>query len=406
MDFKETPALTAPPEHVPPELIYDVDIFDLPEAGIGVHEAWKKLQTEAPRVFWTPRNGGVWMAVRAKEILEIQNDADSYSMRGSLVPNNPRPYPAPPMDFDPPEHAGWRILISPAFSPKVVADVETMVRKTTIELIEGFKPRGECEFVTEFTKVLPIVVFLTMMNLPLEDREILLGPADIIAKSPFPTKIHEARVALKNYVEKMAEERTANPQDDLFTRLLNAKVRGETIDRRNAVGMLTLLLSGGLDTVKNLLGFCAKFLASHPDHVKQLVQNPDLIPHAAEELMRRHGISNTARLVTRDVMLAGVQLKKGDQIQQFSSLVGLDDDTVPDPMTVDFSRPAPIPHATFGNGPHRCPGSILAKRELLVFLQEWLARIPEFRIKPGTMPQQGTGMVNNVSELWLSWDAG
>src|SRR5262249_6256736 len=96
--------------------------------------------------------------------------------------------------------------------------------------------------------------------------------------------------------------------------------------------------------------------------------------------------------------------KEGDQIQGVSCLVGLDDETVPNPMTVDFNRPAPIPHATFGNGPHRCPGAILAKREVMVWLQEWLPRIPEFGIKPGTVPQQNAGMVNNVSQLWLSWD--
>jgi cytochrome P450 len=84
--------------------------------------------------------------------------------------------------------------------------------------------------------------------------------------------------------------------------------------------------------------------------------------------------------------------------------VGLDDETVADPMTVDFNRPAPIPHAAFGNGPHRCPGSILARREVKVWLEEWLPRIPEFWIKPGTVPQNAAGMVNNMSELWLAWN--
>jgi len=404
MQYREYPPLSEPPAHVPSELIRDVDIFNLPGAKDGVHAAWKRLQTEMPPVFWTPRNGGYWMAVRAKEILEIQNDAVTYSMRASLVPRNPRPYPAPPMDFDPPEHTPWRILISPAFSPKVVAEVEDMARQTAVALIESFVPRGEVEFVSEFTKVLPIVVFLTMMHLPPEDREQLLPFADAIVKSPHPTKIHEARLGLKAYIERAVADRRANPRDDLITKILNSKVAGQPVDEAHAVGMLTLLLSGGLDTVKNLLGFCALFLATHPEHVRQLVNKPELIPHAAEELLRRHGVSNTARLVTKDAVLAGVELKEGDQIQQFSGLVGLDSETVSDPMTVDFSRPAPIPHATFGNGPHRCPGSILAKRELLLWLEEWLKRIPEFRVKPGTVPQQDAGMVNNVSELWLSWD--
>jgi cytochrome P450 len=138
--------------------------------------------------------------------------------------------------------------------------------------------------------------------------------------------------------------------------------------------------------------------------VKQLVDNPALIPQAVEELFRRHGVSNTARVIRKELEFCGVTLKEGEQIQGVSALVGLDEATVPNPMDVDFNRPAPIPHATFGNGPHRCPGSILAKREIVVWLEEWLPRIPEFRIKKGTTPRQQSAMVNTVSELWLEWD--
>ncbi|SCW90371.1 Cytochrome P450 [Sphingobium faniae] len=401
---REIPALTPPPPHVSPELVYDVDIFNLPHAKEGVHAAWKRIQKEAPRIFWTPRNGGYWMVTQARDVLAVQNDAVGFSMRASLVPNNPRPYPAPPMDMDPPEHGKWRILISPAFSPKAIQAAEDMVRKFAIDLIEGFAPRGECEFVSEFTSVLPIIVFLTMMELPLEDREMLLPYASAIVRSPEPTKIHEARLGLKAYIEKAVADREANPRDDLITKIINAKVDGEQIPHDMAVGMLALLLSGGLDTVKNLMGFICISLAQQPELQRRLRDEPSIIPHAIEELCRRHGVSNTARLVTRDMEFAGVRLKEGDQIQQFSALVGLDDETVPDPMKIDFDRPAPIPHATFGNGPHRCPGSILAKKELLVWLQEWFTRIPEFRIKAGTTPQQDASMVNVVSQVWLSWD--
>lgn len=401
--YRTYPELTDPPPHVPPELVYDVDIFNLPGAKDSPHAAWKKIQQDKPRIFWTPRHGGYWMVTRGEDILAVQNDAVGFSMRAALVPNNPRPFPAPPMEKDPPEHAKWRILISPAFSPKVVQAAEEMVRKFAVDLIEGFKGKGECEFVSEFTSVLPIVVFLTMMDLPLEDRERLLPPANEIARSPDPTKIHHARMALKAYIEDAVSEREKNPRDDLITKILNSKVDGEQIPHEVAVGMLTLLLSGGLDTVKNLMGFCCLALAKEPELQRRLREDPSIIPNAAEELIRRHGVSMTARLVTRDMDFLGVQLKEGDQIQQFSYLYGLDDTTVPNPMKIDFDRPAPIPHATFGNGPHRCPGSILAKKEMLVWLEEWFKRMPEFCVKPGTVPQQDSSMVLVLSELWLSW---
>lgn len=392
------------PPHVPMDLIRDVDLFNLPGNREDVHLAWKRIQDEYPRIFWTPRNGGLWMCTRAEDILELQKDYEHFGMEGALVPRQKRPFPAPPIDLEPPEHGPYRLLISPAFSPKVVAEAEDTVRRFTIDLIEGFKPRGECEFVTEYTKVLPIVVFLTMMGLPLEDRERLLPFADAIAQSPDPAMCHEARIGLMNYIEEKMDDRRENPTDDLLSKILHAKIKGEPIDERKAIGMATLALSGGLDTVKNMLGFIAKFLAQSPEHVKQLVDDPSLIPNGVEEMFRRHGVSNTARVMRKDRDFCGVTLKEGDQIQGVSALVGLDDDTVPNPLEVDFSRPAPIPHATFGNGPHRCPGSILAKREVVVWLEEWLPRIPKFRIKEGTVPRQQSAMVNTVSELWLEWD--
>lgn len=397
------PELTSPPAHVPPELVHDVDLFNLPGAKDDPHAAWKRVQLEKPPVFWTPRYGGYWMAVRGKDILTIQNDAETYSMRAALIPNNPRPYPAPPMDMDPPEHGKWRILVSPAFSPKAVQAVEETVRAFAIDLIERIVPKGECEFVSEFTAILPIIVFLTMMELPLEDRERLAPFAKAIAQSPDPTAIHEARLGLKSYIEDVVDERLRSPREDLVTRIINSKVDGEVIPREMAVGMLALLLSGGLDTVKNLMGFSAIGLAKRPDLQRRLREDPPIIPHAVEELARRYGASVTARLITRDTELAGVKLRAGEQIQQFSFLYGIDDATVADPLTLDFDRPAPIPHATFGNGPHRCPGSILAKREMVVFLEEFFKRMPEFQIKPGTTPQQNSSMVQVVSEVFLSW---
>jgi cytochrome P450 len=211
-------------------------------------------------------------------------------------------------------------------------------------------------------------------------------------------------MGLMRYIEEQMAIRKETPKDDLLTKILYADIKGQRIDERMAVGMATLALSGGLDTVKNMLGFHARFLAQNPAHVKQLVDNPALIPNAVEELFRRHGVSNTARVIRKDLEFCGMKLKAGDQIQGVSALVGLDEDTVDNPMVVDFNRPMPIPHATFGNGPHRCPGSILAKREIMVWLEEWLPRIPEFRIKEGTVPRQQSAMVNTVSELWLEWD--
>jgi cytochrome P450 len=169
------------------------------------------------------------------------------------------------------------------------------------------------------------------------------------------------------------------------------------------MAMCLLLLFGGLDTVASMLSFIARFLALNPAHRRELAQDRSLIPNAVEELIRRHGVANTCRLVKKDIVLKGAPLKAGDQIQAPNVFVGLDEATVTDPMRVDFHRERPIPHAAFGNGVHTCPGAVLARREIKVFLEEWLARIPDFEIKPGTIPLVEAGNVSGVVELQLSW---
>ena len=113
-------------------------------------------------------------------------------------------------------------------------------------------------------------------------------------------------------------------------------------------------------------------------------------------------MANTARGVTHDFEYKGVTFKAGDRLLPPNLLVGVDDRVNDDPFTVDFARDGGI-HAAFGNGAHACPGAILARRELRIFLREWLSRIPDFRIKPGTSPQFATGMVNGVLKLELVW---
>jgi len=121
-----------------------------------------------------------------------------------------------------------------------------------------------------------------------------------------------------------------------------------------------------------------------------------------EEFVRRFAVANTARLITRDLDYKGVQFKAGDHILPSNVFVGLDDRLNEKPLSVDFEREKSA-HATFGNGPHICPGAVLARREIRVFLREWLRRIPDFRIKPGSKPVLATGMVNGVLELQLVW---
>jgi len=210
---------------------------------------------------------------------------------------------------------------------------------------------------------------------------------------------------IAQYLEGVINERRANPGDDMISALVLGQVEGRPLSGQELIGMATLLFVGGLDTVAGQLGFITAFLAEHPEHQRRLRENPALIPNAIEEFLRRHGMSNTVRLVTDDVEFKGLTFKKGDLVMVPISLHGMDPRRWEDPLEVKFDRADARTHDTFGKGPHRCAGAHLARAEIRIFLEEWLARIPEFRIKEGEAARYLSGGVNGVGALPLTWKA-
>jgi cytochrome P450 len=363
------------------------------------------LQQDGPEIFWTPRNGGHWIATRAEDIEAMQLDHEHFSMAALSIPRaDAGGQQAIPISLDPPHHWPFRKLMQPAFLPRAVDRLEDGVRATAIRLIEHLAPLGRCEFVGDFATRLPITVFMEMMDLPIADIERLRPLADVATRSPDTAERRKASGAMAQYVMGYVRERREAPADDLISFVGQGQVEGRPISFEETLSMVVLLMFGGLDTVASMLGFVACFLAANPGHRRQLIDDPALIPSAVDELIRRHGLVNTARLVTQDHHFKGVDLRKGDQVQLPNALAGLDDRRFHDPLTVDFNRERPIKHAAFGNGPHTCPGAVLARRELKVFLEEWLKRIPDFRVEPGQRPQFAVGMVNTVTILPLVWE--
>lgn len=387
------------PSNVPPELVVDVDIYRLDVSDGDAQLAWYRLQQENADLFWTPHHGGHWIATRGTDIKTIQIDYRRFSQRSNIIP--PTPMNMIPMNVDPPAQAAYRAIIQPAFAPDKLALMVDHARKLAVDLIEDLKPRGECEFVSAFASKLPVLVFLKMMDLPEEDREYLKAAAEPLADGDASKTIALLEV-MKAYLAKWIAIRAANPGDDMISRIVHAKVDGRALARSEIEAMCLLLLLGGLDTVVALLSFSARFLARNPAHRQQLIEQPDIMPNAIEELIRRHGIVNTARLITHDFEYKGVNFLRGDHVCIPNCLYGLDGRLFENPLLVDFRR-QPMGHSAFGAGPHFCPGAALTKNELAVFLEEWLRRIPDFHITPGGAPVALTGNLNTMKHLPLSW---
>ncbi|MDB5583879.1 MAG: cytochrome [Bradyrhizobium sp.] len=399
-----TDTIAPQPAHVPDSLVRDFDFYRVPGADDDVQLAWRSLHDTAPDIFWTPRNGGHWVATRHDDIKEIQTNHERFSHKYFTLPVDPASTFDPlPLSKDPPEHGPYRRIIMPTFMPKMVDRAEIIVRQVAVDLINDLAPKGECDFIEEFARKLPIAVFMTIVDLPFEDRLILLPHAEVVVRSGDMQKRREANEFMGQYLQKWVEARRENPGDDLISTVVHANVGDRPITSDEIFSLLILILFGGLDTVASMMGFICRFLATHPEHRHDLTEHPDLMRNAVEELIRRHGVSNTARYITQDFEYKGVQLRKADMIQIPNPLYGLDDRLVEDPLSVDFRRKR-VQHAAFGNGPHTCPGAVLARREISVFLEEWLKRIPDFEIKPGTRAEVATGLVNGVNRLDIVWD--
>ena len=397
------PKLSPKPDHVPDALVVDYDLYEAPhpiDEDIAVK--WSRKVHAGPDIFWTPRNGGHWVFTRAEDIDQAQRQGELFSMREVTVPKGTTPVQNVPLETDDPDHLAYRAVLNPTFTPSAIIKLEGEVRALAISLIEGFIHEGHCEFVGEFSSILPIVIFLRLADLPLEDKDKLLAWADAAVH---PTSFENRQWgygSMATYIEELMEERKDSQASDVISIIMRARVfdREMTYQERHSMNMNVLL--GGLDTVMSTMGFMASFLARHPGHRQQLIADNALIPRAIEELMRYHGATGTARVVTRDTEYKGVLLKADDRVLIQSMFHGQDARRFPDPETVDFHR-KDMRHAAFGQGTHRCIGALLARLEMRVFMEEWLRRIPDFQIAAGTTPIAERGMVNSMRELRLSW---
>lgn len=391
------------PDHVPIDLVVDFDLFALGDKPEGLHLAMAKLH-DGPDIVWTPHNGGHWIATRAEDIDFIQRNHDPFSIRNFTVPPNEYDATALPLGVDPPVHTPYRKLLMQAFQPREVKALEGIARETARELIANLAPKGRCEFVEDFAKVLPIHVFLGMVNLPFEHKSFLLEWAEVSVRSSDVDARMIAHANMTNYLAKYVDERMTNPGDDLLSMIGQGEIEGRPITRDEVLRMATLVMGGGLDTVASTLGFIAHYLAEHPDQRADLAANPRLNQFACEEFLRRFAAPNTARVLTTDYAYKGVQFHKDDLVLTPKCLSGLDDRVVENPKAVDFHRkPSTIKHSAFGSGPHICPGAVLARREIMVFFEEWLPVIPDFELDPDDAPIMASGSVSGVLRLPLRW---
>ena len=398
-------ALAPVPPHVDPALVVDFDYIN--PAGIEHGDVFKALARlhDGPDISWTPRYGGHWIATRGDDIRWIHESHQLFSNAEKNVPKGSFP-PMPPITENPPDHTRYRAVLNPYFAKqRIEQNYEPKVREVIVSLIDGLAPKGRCEFVTEFATIAPLKIFWDFVDLPYERRGDFLRWGAMFMTNAGSEDRGQANRELSEYLGTLLDQRLERPGDDIFTGISQWRNNPRYRHRGELVGMAQLVFLGGLDTVASSMGLAMLRLAERGELQERLKRDPGIIPAAVEELLRRHGLSNTGRMLRQDVSRKGANMKEGDMILVMNSLSSIDERLYDDPFIVDFDR-GPVHHNSMGNGPHKCVGQHLARLEMRVFLEEWSRRMPIVRIDPDAAPPRSrAGSVIGMDHLHLVWDS-
>ena len=392
------------PPHVDPALVVDFDYMN--PAGIAEGDVFRALARlhRGPDISWTPHHGGHWIATRGEDIQWIQERHELFSNAEKNVPKGSFPS-MPPITENPPDHTRYRAVLNPYFARRRVEEhYEAKSRAVIAALIEGLRPLGRCEFVADFATIAPLKIFWDFVDLPYERREDFLRWGSRFMTNASLEDRAQANRELTDYLGQLLDERLEEPGDDVFSGISQWRTNPRYKHRGELLGMAQLVFLGGLDTVAASMGFCMHRLAERPELQERLKRDPAIVPAAVEEMIRRHGLSNTGRMLRRDVVRKGAAMREGDMIMVMNSLSSIDERLYDDPFTVDFDR-GPVHHNSMGNGPHKCVGQHLARMEMRVFLEEWSQRMPLVRIDPAApAPRSRAGSVIGMEHLHLVWD--
>jgi cytochrome P450 len=382
---------------------------------LGCHWALADRLREQGPVYFNSYAQGYWIFTRHDAVKDIYKHPETFSSE-SITPWDPEPiYRFVPTQIDPPNHIKYRRILNPWFSPRRMDEMEPMVRSICRRLVEATAPLGRSDFVQEFALRYPTEVFLGVIGIDLAHADrFLLWVEDFFRGFGGDPEGQEAMAnalqSIRSYwVDALAERRAdpASGEGDIASYLLHAKFDDErplTDDER--LDMLTVLVLAGLDTTRAQLGYMFRHLALHPEDRRRLIEEPELVPSAVEEVLRFYTmIFGDGRKVTRDLEFHGVQLKRGDMVYGLVSAANRDPRVYEQAAEFLPDRKRNN-HMGFASGPHRCLGQHLARREMQIAVEEWLRAIPEFRIAGDgqQLRERGGSSMLTLTDLPLEWD--
>lgn len=391
------------PNRIPQDLVFDFDIYHDERVTEDVQKSYMFLHDEAPDIFWTPRNGGHWVVTRFDKIKEIVTDPVHFSASKMQIPKVEGAPVMIPLNMDPPTNLPYRQALMPIFAPKAIRELEDKVRGWAAKIVDAAIDNGECDFLHDVASLFPVSVFMELMGMPLDRLRECRDISDGFFKAQGEEVLKQS-IIINELLMGIINDKKANPDEGLISHLLGVQVSGRPITDDEVLNMCFVLFLGGMDTVTNVSAFSFRELAKRPELQARLVANPDDIPKFVEEGIRCFGVILNPRVVVDDFEKFGVPFGAGDMLVNLLPLSGRDDRMNDDPDNFDIDREKKE-NLTFSSGPHLCVGHFLARTEIKVLTEEWLKRVPSFRLKAGVKHNYRLGTVIAMLNLPLEWDA-
>jgi cytochrome P450 len=394
-----TPAI---PSHIPPELVRRLDFVADPEFLAEPWAAIDRLREGAPLV-WSPELGGYWLATSADAVREILQAGEAFSSYPAGLPAvEAWPRKLIPLELDGDEHTRYRRLLTPLFSPRAIRPLADSVRERATRLIGSFADDDGVEFQSQVSFPLPSGVFLDLFGIPAEQADTFLSWVHDLLHSGDLETTAAAGATIVGYLTETIAERMRHPAGDMISELTQMEVEGQPLTAEELLDICFVLFLAGLDTVSNQLSVIMLHLARNTEQQQALRADPSLIDAALEELLRVNTITPVARTLSRDYVLNGVQLKRGDRVLVCTMGADRDPAVYADPTQARFDREGNW-NAVFGLGPHRCLGMHLARQELRIVLELMTTLVPPFRLAPGAEWKWRSGMIWGVDRLDLEF---
>jgi cytochrome P450 len=384
----------------------DFDHVD-PVWAADPYPIWEELRQRCP-VAHSDRYGGTWLPVTHELVSEVAYDTEHFTSR-SIVVSERRPGPddlpapiglSPPISSDPPYHGLVRGMLLPAFAPKRVAALEPFTRQLCRDLLAETETMTSFDAATEYAGHIPVRVIVRFLGFPQTDAHLFRDFIRLVLEEvDRPAEEREAMFGeLDDYMDVQIEDHLAHPRDDLTSFLLEAEIGGSKLSVEHIRGTMTLLMIAGIDTSWSAIGASLWHLARHPADRRRLAGDPELMSTAVEEFLRAYAPVTMARLVAKDFDFHGHPFKEGDWLLLPFPAANRDPAVFENPGQVQLDR-AKNRHAAFGLGRHRCLGSNLARMELRVALEEWLARYPDFELSDPAAVTWAGGQVRGPRTL-------